>query len=102
MVRLPALLINGEPYDVASGQPFVQFMWLPGVYALRQFDAVCKTALNRVHEARRLAGTHNSVGRSFYSSRSGVVGTRPNPSVSIKSTACRKKPVARVRVASVN
>ena len=32
MVRLPALPINGEPYDVASGQLFVQFMCLPGAY----------------------------------------------------------------------
>ena len=32
MVRLPALPINGAPYDVASGQRFVQFMCLPGAY----------------------------------------------------------------------
>ena len=44
MVRLPARRMDGEPYDVAPGQLFVQFMCLPSVNAMRQFDAVCKTA----------------------------------------------------------
>ena len=73
MVRLPALRRRREPYEAAIGRLSVHFMCLPSVYALRQFDAVCKTALNRVRVARRLAGTNDSVGRSAYASRSGVV-----------------------------
>ena len=73
MVRLPARRTNGEPYDVASGQLFVQFMCLPGAYTGASLPRRLQNCFQNIGFMKRRAGTHDSVGRSYYDSCSGVV-----------------------------